>query len=321
MNDHIVQFKNYLIGLKSLSGATAKNYSSRLVLLERRFNKPVQDVTEDELQTYFLEIRPYKKLNTIRLEQTAIKSFFRWYSKKFGKEDPSQELRVGHEEYTAPDIFSPEEFQKMMFACGDSNWVSIRNRAILALLADTGIRIGELVQLKVGNIVFDENNNRFQINILGNTKSYRQRSFPFCEVKDRLIIAENWTMYWQMIKLVKQWHLDAPLFQPKEFGDSGTGIALSISTVQKLVKDVVEKAGIEKNIHVHTFRHTYATYCVVNNINLEVLRCRLGHAKLESTMKYVHLADIVRKDSLIHNPYRYTRTSISGFARAMKGTK
>ena len=324
MNELFSQFRDYLIGLRSLSPSTADNYIIKLGLLERATGTRIHDITEDELQKYFLEIRPLKRLNTIRLEQSAVRAFYKWYEQKTGKPDPTRNLKIGHEEYTSPDLFTPEEFQKMMFACGDCNWVAMRNRAMLALLADTGIRLGELVQLKVGNIHLDEvakGNKRFIINIVGSTKSYRQRSFPFCEIIERGIIAENWCMYWGAITDVKNWHTESPLFQHHKYWEAGDGPPLSRASVQSTIKRIAKRAGIEKNIHVHTFRHVYATYCKANELDDRIIQYRLGHATPTSTFKYIHLADKVRSDSLSKNPYQHTRTSLSGFAKAMKNIK
>ncbi|MBC8382254.1 MAG: tyrosine-type recombinase/integrase [Candidatus Cloacimonetes bacterium] len=318
MNEIFSQFRDYSIGLKSLSPATVTNYLQRIQLIERRIGKRFDDITEDDLQKYFLELRPIKKLNTIRLEQSAVKVFYRWYCSRYRKPDPSERLRIVHKEYTVPELFTMDELRKMVMACGKNKWGAIRNRAILVLLADTGIRIGELIQLKVGNIHYDPINERFRVNIVGSTKASRQRSFPFCQVRENNIISENWCIYWQAIKYVKNWGLEAPLFQSRAYELSGDGPALSRSVYQTLIPKIVKKAGIEKGIHVHTFRHYYATYCVDNKISLPVLQSRLGHARLESTLVYVHIADGLSKDSLQFNPSKNIKSDIKGFAKAQK---
>lgn len=318
------EYRDYLVGMKNLKISTAKNYLYKLTFMEKHFKKPIPDVTEKEFQDYFISIRNSKSVNSQRLDQTAVRMFFGWYCSLNNIPNPVEKLIIIKRERISPAILTQEDFIKLVEVCGTTKFKSIRNAAMLCLLADTGIRVGELVKLKVGNVSKEEN--RFMLSvtgsITGSTKTYRQRTIPFCELKEREIIAEHWSAYWSAIKYDKCWGTEDPLFQRGPQGGFGEGGETSISTVQALMRRLTRDAGIEKNITPHSFRHFYATYCVANDMRLETLKGRLGHSNMESVMRYVQLADLVKEDSLKHNPMRGIHTKqFKGFVKIMKEVK
>ena len=315
--NYLEEFRKYIIGTLSNSESTAENYLSRLKLIQKHIGKPIQTISNDEFQDYFIGIKKHKKINTIRLEQTVLRIFFHWYCLHFDKSNPVQELRIIREETITPHLITKKEFNAMIQACGTTSFQNLRNCAVLILLADTGIRLGELAQIRVQDISLDRN--RFVLSIVHTTKIHQQRQIPFCELKEGSLVAEYWTAYWQVIRYVKHWDIEMPLFQRKETGDAGNGIGIGKARIYQMVRYICKQAKIEKNITPHSFRHFYATYCLAHGMKLKVLQMRLGHKRIDTTSRYLHLADIVKQDSLRFNPLMQLNTrQMKGFVKSMK---
>lgn len=313
----LTEFENYLIGMKQLKKSTAKTYCGKLETIQKTINKKIEDITNKEYQNYFIKIKDKKSINSQRLEQVSIKVFWQWYSDLSGRTNPVYNLRLIKRETISPSLFSREEFVEMIKACGTKSFNSLRNAAILCLMADTGIRVGELIQLKVGHI--EKEKNRFFLKVVLDNKTYRQRRIPFCELIEHSLIAEYWTAYWLYITIKEKYEQEDPLFKRLKQSGHGEGGFITEGNIQKLVQRIVKNAGITKNITPHSFRHFYATYCVLNGLRLEILQLRMGHKDITSTMIYVHLADNVKEDSLKYNPLRNVKVPFRNFKGFVKG--
>lgn len=323
--DYKQEYQDFLLGTCQLRKSTACEYLSKLNMLERYLNKTVDQIDYKDLQSYYLDIRERKSINSQRLEQTAINSFFKWYSEVYNMPNPAQGMKIIKKEYITPDILDTGDIQKMILACGANDAKSIRNAAIICVLADTGIRVGELIQLKVGDV--QRLKDKFLLSITGSTKTFQQRQIPFCLIKERSLIAEYFLAYWQIIKFVEIRNSEDPLFMRSEIylkrNNNNQG-GLTISTIQQIIKKISKTAEINKNIHPHSFRHFYATYCTLNDMRLETLQHRLGHRKIDSTQRYIHIADSVRDDNLNQNPLFNIKVpdhNFSGFVKSFKKIK
>ena len=308
------EYAQYLSGIRNLSDKTVKTYIKTLKRINNSFDKNIEDITIEEIGIYFSENN--KRVNTKRLEQTIIKSFFSWYSEKYKRYNPAKDLRVQTKEEISPMIITIDEVVKMIKYVGMNDFISLQESAILCFLADTGVRVSELINVKLGHI--EEANDHLIVLITGgkNTKTYVQRQIPFCKFKERSIIAEYFLAYYQTIKYVYKYNNENYLFQPIR-NDNGQYKRISIYT---LIKTIAKGTGITKKISPHSFRHFYATYSIINGMRLPVLQKRLGHKKIDTTMRYIHLADLYGKEQLEHNPLMQIKApeEIRGFVKNMK---
>jgi site-specific recombinase XerD len=181
---------------------------------------------------------------------------------------------------TADILYSPEKDKKLPCVLSQQEVISIiracknlKHRAALAMMYASGLRVGELLSLKLYNISFDRN----QI-IVQNAKGR----------KDRVVVMAE-----SIMPLVHS-YLDA--YAPKEyFLEGADGGMYSSSSVRKFLKVACSSVGVNKPVTPHTLRHSYATHMLENGVDLRYIQELLGHARPETTMIYTHVA---RKDLL-----------------------
>jgi len=163
------------------------------------------------------------------------------------------------------------------FKCDLSNTILQRNYLIFRLLFDTGLRISELLNLKVSNIDFANMTIHVQ-----KTKTRVERFVFFS--KETLLLFNKYIASSNLSNYI--------------FIDFVTGERLKLDTVHSICRRLRKKLGIEKSIRPHMWRHTFATRFIKKNGNMEVLRLIMGHSSLKTTQKYLH----IDKDHL-HSEY------------------
>ena len=141
-----------------------------------------------------------------------------------------------------------------------------RDRLIVELLLKTGLRLSELLNLKISDIEEDHGITFLKVN---QGKGAKDRRIP---IVDRHLVKE-------LNAYTKKMSQDTFLFD------------ISARRVQYIVKDIAKKAGITKNIHPHTLRHTAATLYLKKGVNIESVRKTLGHSNLSTTQRYLQLTD------------------------------
>ena len=163
-----------------------------------------------------------------------------------------------------------------------------RNRAILETLYSCGLRVSELVTLKLSDLYFDEG----FIKVEG--KGSKQRLVPISprainEIK--LYIPDR-----NQIE-VKKGHEDFVFVSQRR------GKGLSRIMIFHMIKELAEKAGITKNISPHTFRHSFATHLLEGGANLRAIQCMLGHESIATTEIYTHIdRNMLRSEIIEHHP-------------------
>jgi len=204
-----------------------------------------------------------------------------------------------------PVILEREELEKMISLPNTRYLTSLRNKAIMKLMANCGLRVSEVVNLRPGDINLTERKLR-----VVNGKGGVDREIPFKTYDSLVDILKEWKKrkprsdyffsnvrdnrrggdHVKRIKLKKNKEL-------KEWTirfDSKKGSQLSVRTVQNMIKNYAKRAGISKTktITPHTLRHTFATDLYRKTKDLEALRKVLGHADIGTTQIYVTLANI-----------------------------
>jgi len=220
---------------------------------------------------------------------SGIKAFFNYLViEKEIKDNPALLLESPRLGQKIPDVLSIEEIEKIIEQIDHSTDEGQRNRAMLEMLYGSGLRVSELVNLKISDIIFNENV------VLITGKGNKQRLVPLGEMAKKQIL-----IYLEKIRP----HIKIK----KGFEDflflSRRGTALSRQMVFLIIKKQVEKLGIHKTISPHTFRHSFATHLVQNGANLRVVQQLLGHASITTTEIYTHLnTDDLRRSILEFHP-------------------
>ncbi len=261
-----------------LAAPTAKAYSTDLELffsfLEDRGHSTPADVTRDDILDFLEnEQRAGMEPTTIARRLVSIKVFFRYLvTERVIASDITEVMESPRLWKTLPDFLTIAEVNALLAAFSEKDPLSIRNKAIMELLYASGLRASEIIALRLDGVNFKEG----FLRVIG--KRNKERIVPFGTE------AEN----------AMRDYLDNS--RPK-LDKSGVGIAFFLSDnglpltrerIWMLVKLAVQQAGIEKNVHPHTLRHSFATPLLANGADLRVIQEMLGHASITTTQIYTH---------------------------------
>jgi integrase/recombinase XerD len=181
---------------------------------------------------------------------------------------------------TLPDILTDEEAKRLIDIPNKRYYTGLRNKAMITLMLNTGLRVSEVVNLKTNSV----NLNSRSLKVV-NGKGHKDRN---------LIIPEH------TAELLKQWNKKRSqgdyLFNTKE------GKQLQVRYIQAMIKRYSTRAKIDKNIYPHTLRHTFATNFYRQTKDIETLRKLLGHSDISTTQIYITLANIDVENAM--NNYR-----------------
>jgi integrase/recombinase XerD len=180
-----------------------------------------------------------------------------------------------------PIILEPEEAEKLLRIPNKRYLPGIRNRAILAVMLNMGLRVSEVSNLRPGDINLTKNKLRI---VQGKGGVDRDLTIPFNTAE--LLKA------WKDKKPVGEYFFCITKNRKNGNFSSTVGSKLSVRNIQTFVKRYAIRAGIHKNISPHTLRHTYATQYYRQTKDIETLRQILGHADISTTTIYITLANI-----------------------------
>lgn len=183
-----------------------------------------------------------------------------------------------------PDTLSIHEINMLIDAVDLSQPTGHRNKAILETLYGCGLRVSELIDLKISNLNFNEG----YIRVTG--KGNKERLVPVGSVAKKMIL-----IYLESFRTAKKVR--------KGFEDhvflNRNGSKLTRVMIFTIIKDLVEKTGLKKNISPHTFRHSFATHMVEAGADLRAVQEMLGHESITTTEIYTHLSREHLRDSIL----------------------
>jgi site-specific recombinase XerD len=183
--------------------------------------------------------------------------------------NPAHTVKGARREEKEPNILYKEQYKALLYEASDN----IRDYAIIQTFLQTGIRLSELVSLRVEDVDLEHRNLTVR-----QGKGKKDRQIPL--VDDVLKALRNYLRY-RTTELILD---DDTFFLAKN------GTSMNVSTVKYLVAKYVKKAGIRKKVSVHTLRHTFGAHKADKNMSLATLQELMGHKKKETTLKYIHLA-------------------------------
>lgn len=204
------------------------------------------------------------------------------------KSDPTELLEMPRIGRKLPDVLSVGEIDGMIKAIDLSLPNGERNKAMIEMLYGCGLRVSELVNLKISDLYFAEN----YIKVTG--KGNKQRLVPIGN--GAIAQAQRYISMIRIHQKVKKEAEDVIFLNNR-------GKGLTRAMIFSIVKTLAEKAGINKSISPHTFRHSFATHLVENGADLRSVQEMLGHASITTTEIYTHLdREYLRKNILKYHP-------------------
>ena len=295
MKDNILRrYQNYIRLEKSLSDNSREAYMhdvNKLLEFLESEQLPVEKITLHDLQQFIAQLRdigigPRSQARII----SGIKSFYKFMLlEQIIEEDPTELLESPKIGLKLPDVLSLEEIDVILASIDQSLPEGQRNHAMLETLYSCGLRVSELITLKISDIYVDEG----FIKVEG--KGSKQRLVPISKLALKEI--QNYMLTRNEINIKKGY--EDILFQTKR------GKGLSRITVFHVIKTQAELAGIKKNISPHTFRHSFATHLLERGANLRAIQQMLGHEKITTTEIYTHIGKEHLRESIMQAHPRY----------------
>ena len=294
-NVYIRGYQNYLQIEKSLSKNTVDGYCRDIKKLNNFFNgnddkKKIEDVNYQDFQNYLSYLNDLK-INARSQSRviSSMRSFFKFLIlEKIIKENPTELLENPKTGKKLPEFLTIEEIELLVNQIDRSKKEGERNLAIIEVLYGCGLRVTELIELKISEIYWKEG----FIRIIG--KGNKERLVPLGKIASKhLKIYLNEIRVHQKVK---------DLFVDHVFINKN-GSKISRVMIFKIVKKLTEKAGIQKNISPHSLRHSFATHLVEGGADLRSVQEMLGHQSITTTEVYTHLDKNYLKQAILdHHP-------------------
>ncbi len=273
-------YQHYLRLERGLSDNSIVNYSLDIQKLIKFLNvneisvSPLR-IDEQTLQKFIYDAS--KSLNARSQSRliSGLKSFFNYLLFEDYRDSNPMELmespKIGRK---LPDTISIAEIDKIIAAIDLSKPEGERNRAIIETLYGCGLRVSELINLKISDLFFKEG----FIKVTG--KGDKDRFVPISEYTQKYI-----TLYQKEIRN----HQDIKPQATDTLFLNRRGNRLTRAMIFTIVKRLTEAAGIDKKVSPHTFRHSFATHLLENGADLRAIQQMLGHESITTTEVYVHV--------------------------------
>lgn len=257
--------------LEGLSPLTLNGYQIELRIFATSINKPVDQITTADLRV-FLGQFDHLKLSSLSKRLSVLKSFFGWLTEEeIIPRDPTKRIKPPKTEQLLPKYLTIEELEMLREACETP-----RERALIEVLYATGCRLSEVQVLNRQDIDWQRNS----------VKAYGKGS------KEREVYF-SWKALYHLKKYLKTRNDAHPALIVTERRPVNR---LSCRGIQRAVKIIAKRSGIQKNISPHVLRHTFATLTLNNGADLVAVQSLLGHANPSTTQVYAHLTANRRRE-------------------------
>ena len=263
---------------KHLSDNTIESYMRDLAqfahYILRMYDVPPKKVEPEMISNYMSRLYELGREKSSQARAlSGIKSFFNYLLlEEIIDSSPAELIEAPKSSRPLPDTLSTEEIDRLIGSIEDSTTKGLRDRAILEVLYSCGLRVSELCDLKLGDLFFGEG----YIRVIG--KGDKQRLVPMSS------IARSRIQLYMDVRS-KERRKEEILFL------NNRGKKLTRVMIFTIIKQAAQRAGIEKKISPHTFRHSFATHLLEGGANNRQVQEQLGHENILTTEIYTHLDD------------------------------
>ena len=281
INNILMDYLHYLKVERGLSENTINSYGIDLKLfleyLRENEIPSFNQINKEVIVNYMQSEKNNNKANSSILRSvSSLRKFFQYLAQeKIIEKDPMLLIDTPKKKQHLPQVLTKEEVEKLLRSPNTGQVLGLRDRAMLELMYATGLRISEIINLKLEDLHLTMGT----LQTLG--KGHKERIVP---VGDEAIKWVNRYLEEARPKLLKQKRSNY-LFL------NFHGNNLTRQGVWKNLKAEVRKAGIQKNITPHTLRHSFATHILENGADLRIVQELLGHADISTTQIYTHLSN------------------------------
>ncbi len=284
-------YYNYISIERSLSKNSVDSYMRDITQFSK-FNKstPPPNIERKDILKYIDHINKHKiSARSQARILSSIRSFYNFliFDNKLEK-DPCEHIHTPKIGFKIPSTLTVEEVDKIITSIDLSKENGERNRAIIECLYSCGLRVTELINIKISKLFFDDN----ILQVIG--KGNQQRIVPISNNLKKYL--HHYIKFIRSKQKIKKDNTDI-LFLNRN------GRQLSRVMIFTIVKELAQCAGIQKKVSPHTFRHSFATHLVEGGADLRVVQEMLGHANITTTEIYTHLNhDYLRQEIIDYHP-------------------
>ena len=283
MEEILIEYQHYLVSEKMKSLNTVKSYSSDLenylyYMSEKLLISKVENITTEDIKKYLVYLKKlgYSSTSSSRA-LSAIKSFHKFlFLERRTKINPAVNLTSPKLEKKLPTVLSIYEVLKLLNSIETKTPFDLRNQAMIELVYATGLRVSELVNLKLTNLHLTNK----MISTVG--KGSKERLVPINDYASKVL--RNYLIEARP-KLVIPSKDQGYVFLNNQ------GTAISRQSFFLILKDLCKKAGITKDVSPHTLRHSFATHLLEAGTDLRLIQEMLGHEDISTTQVYTHLSN------------------------------
>jgi len=277
---YLKEYKTYLIFELNLANTSINSYISDLNqyarYLQKSNDKSLLEVKNKDISLYLKSIND---LNFTASTQARILSSLRSYYKfleeeELIEEDPMLFIQLPKQEKKVPEVLSYEEIENLINSIDLSEKMGHRDRALLELMYSSGLRVSEVLNLKMQDLFLDLE----YLQVIG--KGNKQRLVPVNT--DAIQQLKNYIKFVRSKLIIQKGKEDFVFLNQR-------GNQLSRIWVFKIVKKAVEDANIKKSVSPHTFRHSFASHLLEGGADLRIIQELLGHVSIKTTEIYLHL--------------------------------
>lgn len=277
----IKNFAEYLKFEKNFSNNTLDAYIRDLKKLAEYAQEFLGDLSPENITyDHLLDFMQYQSKQGISERTQArwvssTKAFYKYlFEEELIQENPTSLLEGPKLGLYLPDTLSFDDVEKLVSVIDQSTDIGQRNFCIIEVLYGCGLRVSELIDLKLSDINFNESYVRIE------GKGKKVRFVPLAPYTQKIL--QNYILYTRSHMRVAPKSTDVAFLNSR-------GTALSRVMVFIMIKEMAAKAGIYRSISPHTFRHSFATHLLQNGADLRFIQELLGHSSITTTQVYTHL--------------------------------
>jgi site-specific recombinase XerD len=281
-------FLAYLEAEKNLSEYSIKAYAGDL-LQYFEWKKQAgseENISLEEIKTYSIELNRKYARNSASRKIASLRVLLKYLNReKFINFNPSKTIAAPRKERKLPIFLDQTEINEILNIPDVTTPRGIRDKAILELMASSGLRLGETCSLNIGNLNLEEN----EVLVFG--KGAKER-IVLISPKAKRTLKKYFELAYNKLhpssQAIKK--PDSPVFI------NNKGQRLTVKTIERVIKVSAKKAGIRKHVSPHTLRHSFATNLLNGGADLRVVQELLGHASISNTQIYTHVNTVRLKE-------------------------
>ena len=280
MNIFLKEYLSVLKLEKNLSDNTVASYRndirSFLQFVESRKIDDPSAIKQNHISDFFKSLKEVGLSSSSAARYySSLKGFFTYLLlSRYITENPIEKVSSPKLAKNLPSVLTVEEIDSVLSKPDTKDKLGLRDKAVLELLYACGTRVSELINIKISDLFFDDE----VIRVFG--KGSKERIIPIGSSAVKWI---NKYLKESRVLLMKKTKSENYLFL------NNRGTKLSRMGVWKIVARYVKEAGIEKEVHPHTFRHSFATHLLEGGADLRAVQEMLGHADISTTQIYTHI--------------------------------